>query len=131
MFFSPGTFSTVAVTVWVPLGGVALSLTVQVAFWWATVLATVVVPLTLVPLIETLHPTLCSSLSPPLLKFSVNDRAELAGTVFVPPGVSVVPLTLTEVSEWPWRPGAGLPFDWVGTLMFNCWPMKLGWVQPT
>ena len=39
----------------------------------------------------------------------MNVGAGLAGSVFVDPVWSVVPPTLTEFSEWPWSPGAGLP----------------------
>jgi hypothetical protein len=48
-FFSPGTFSIVAITVWVPVGGVELSVTLQVAWCPAIVSGTVVEPVSLVP----------------------------------------------------------------------------------
>ncbi len=53
------------------------------------------------PLIDTLHLTLCSLLVPPLLKSSVKDGVGLDARVLVAPVCRVVPLTLTDVSEWP------------------------------
>src|ERR1700744_3293117 len=129
LFFSPGTGSMVATTLWVPLGGAASSLTVQVAFLPANVSGTVAVPPTLVPLIDTLHLTLRSLLVPPLLKSSVNDGIGLDGRVFVAPVCRVVPLTLTEVSEWPCRPGATLVGCAPGMLMPSVEARKLGWTH--
>src|SRR5437588_2838255 len=53
--------------------------------------------------------TLVSVFAPLLMKFSVNVGAGWAGTVLVVPVWSVVPPTLTELSAWPWGPGASLP----------------------
>ena len=59
-------------------------------------------PLTLVPLIEIFRTTLCSVLSPLLVKLKVNVGGGLDGSVFVEPVLSsVVPPTLTESSECP------------------------------
>src|SRR6185312_12607937 len=81
--------------------------------------------------IDTLHLTLCSSLEPPLLKVSVKEGIGLAGTVFVAPVCSVVPATLTDVSECPCRPGAGLEGCAPGTFTCSWEARKLGWTHST
>jgi hypothetical protein len=99
VFFSPGTFEIVAVIVYVPAGGEALSVTLQVACCPGVVSGTVALPLMPPELNVTLQPMLCSVLVPPLVKFSVNDGGGLAGIVLVDPVCKVVPPTLTESSE--------------------------------
>ena len=49
------------------------------------VTGTTVWPLMLVPLSVTFSATLCSSLSPPLVKWNVKVGGGLAGSVFVDP----------------------------------------------
>ena len=70
------------------------------------------------PLTVTLHLTFVSLLVPPLVKLSVNVGAGAGRDVFVDPVCSVVPPTLTELSEWPCRPGATLPP--VGVVALDC-----------
>src|ERR1700761_228386 len=99
--FSPGTRSIWATTVWVPVGGAALSFTLQVDVWPGLSWGTIAWPATPVPLTVTLQTMLVSWFCPVLVKFRVNVGGGLAGSVAVPPGVRVVPLTLTELSLWP------------------------------
>ena len=62
-----------------------MSVTEQVACWPGVVCGTVVFPVMLVLLTDTLQLTLCSVLVPPLVKLSVNWGGGLAGSVFVEP----------------------------------------------
>jgi hypothetical protein len=98
-FFSPGTGTTVALTVLLPGEGEEDRGTLQLVLCPAVVLGTTVWPLTLDPLSVTLQVTLVSEFCPVLVKLSVNVGAGLAGMVFVEPVCSVVPPTLTEFSE--------------------------------
>ncbi len=107
--FSPGTPSTVAVTVCVPAGGEDGNVTWAVDCWPGVVCGTVAVALIVVPVTATLIMTLFSTFAPPFVKATVNVGGGLAGIVLRRPCCSVVPPTLTESSEWPWAPGAGLP----------------------
>ena len=111
MFFSPGTGSIVATTVWVPLrrGRVELDRAGGALAGERLGHRRGAGHGRLVPLTVTLHLTLCSLLVPPLGKVSVNggDRAGRDG-VGAPRSAAWCRPTLTDVSEWPCRPGAGL-----------------------
>ena len=106
MFFSPGTGTISAVTLWEPVGGDALSVTWQLVDSPAVVCGTIVCPLTLVPDTVTRHFTLVSVFWPVLAKSSVNVGAGLAGIELVDPVWRVLPPTLTEFNWCPCRPGA-------------------------
>src|SRR5437763_12948817 len=97
--FSPATGWTVAVTVWLPVGGTDFSVTLQVADWPAVVRGTTVWPLAVVPLTATLQTTLVSLFWPVLVKCSVKVAGGLAVIVLVELVDRVVPPTLTESSE--------------------------------
>ena len=85
VFFSPGTGTISAVTLWEPFGGDALSVTWQLVDSPAVVCGTIVCPLTLVPDTVTRHFTLVSVFWPVLAKSSVNVGAGLAGIELVDP----------------------------------------------
>src|ERR1700730_15857146 len=57
---------------------------------------------------------------------SMNVGGGLAGIVFVYPVCSVVPLTLTESSEWQWVRGATLPLELAAEEAPSFEAMKLG-----
>ena len=96
MFFSPGTGTISAVTLWEPFGGDELSVTWQLVDSPAVVWGTIVCPLTLEPDTVSRHFTLVSVFCPVFAKFKVNVGAGLAGIELAEPVWSVLPPTLTE-----------------------------------
>src|SRR5436305_500095 len=139
---SPGTFSTVAVTVWLPADGAELSCTWVVYWWPGTVCGVIAWPLTEVPLTCTLTTTLVSLFWPSFVKAQLNVGGGFADSVFVPPTTSGVPLTVQDCMAWPWIPGAGLPFAVAGRaapnfaatnvgvnhwMFWRNWPDAIGW----
>ena len=97
-FFSPRTGTIVAVTVYEPADGDALSVTGQLYDWPADVVATTACPLMLELLSVTLQTTPVSVFWPVLAKLSVNVGGGEAGSVLVELVESVVPATSTELS---------------------------------